>query len=224
MRAYIIANQRPDALVPPVSLSYQLYRNLLKKCRALPHADFYPFDDYIINILVTVLDLRLDTKIVEKALEHYRSKCTQDVRAFTDLKELVESDKTDSEIARYLWGYNLWTRASILRRLVSFFESIDVTTQSALENWARSAQFERDFKGKVNGLAYAAFKWLVMRQGIDTIKPDVHVHNFVKRAIGRFLSDAETVAVLESIAQDMGIRAVQLDSMIWTYQRSRRHS
>jgi hypothetical protein len=91
-------------LVRAVSLSYQLYRNLLKKCRALPHADFYPFDDYVTNLLVTVLDLRLDTKIVEKALEHYRSKRAQEVRAFNDLKELVESDKSDSEIANYLWG------------------------------------------------------------------------------------------------------------------------
>jgi hypothetical protein len=75
---------------------------------------------------------------------------------------------------------NLWTRVVMLRRLVKFFESIDVTSQFALERWARSAQFERDFQGKVSGLSYAAFKWLVIRQGVETIKPDAHVQTSSK--------------------------------------------
>jgi hypothetical protein len=183
---------------------------------------FYVTDDFITNLFLTVLDLRLETKIVVRALEHYNSKRAHDVASFIDLKQLLESGQTDSEIAKYLWGYNLWTRVSILRRLVSFFESIDVTTQSALERWARSSQFERDFKGQASGLSYAAFKWLVIRQGVETIKPDVHVHNFVKEAIGRRLSDAEAVSVLERIAEDIGIKASQLDSRIWNYQRRRR--
>jgi hypothetical protein len=96
----------------------------------------------------------------------------------------------------------------MLRRLVKFFESIDVTSQFALERWARSAQFERDFQGKVSGLSYAAFKWLVIRQGVETIKPDAHVQNFVKGAIGRRLSDAGAVSVLESVSEDLGIQCV----------------
>jgi hypothetical protein len=209
------------AVIPVrMSLTYQLYRNLLKKCRALPPADTYVTGDFIKNLFVTVLDLRLETKIVERALEHYHSKRAHDIGSFIDLKQLLESGN-DSEVAKYLWGYNLWTRVTILRRLVSFFESIDVTSQPALGHWARSAQFERDFQGKVSGLGYAAFKWLVIRQGVETIKPDVHVHNFVRGAIGRRLSDAEAVSVLESVAQEIGIKASQLDSRIWNYQRRR---
>ena len=58
--------------------------------------------------------------------------------------------------------------------------------------WA--ADFGHDFKGRVSGLAYAAFKWLVMRVRVDTIKPDLQVLNFVETTLGFRLSDAEVVS------------------------------
>jgi len=103
-------------------------------------------------------------------------------------------------------GYRYGNRIATLRRLVQFFESNGITTQAALETWART-------------LAYAAFKWLIMRLGVDTIKPDVHVLAFVETAIGKRLSDIEAVAILERVARDLEIPAAQLDARIWTYQR-----
>lgn len=61
------------------------------------------------------------------------------------------------------------------------------------------------------GLGYARFQ-VARDAGVDTIKPDVHLHNFVKGAPRPLLEQA--VSVLESIAQKMGIKASQLDSMI----------
>jgi len=35
----------------------------------------------------------------------------------------------------------------------------------------------------------ARYQWLVMRQGVDTVKPDVHVRRFAEAAVGRKLND-----------------------------------
>jgi len=65
--------------------------------------------------------------------------------------------------------------------------------------------------------AYAAFKWLIVRVGVETIKPDLHVLAFVEATVGFRLSDSEAVMILERAARDLGIRALQLDAQIWTY-------
>lgn len=65
----------------------------------------------------------------------------------------------------------------------------------------------------------AVFQWLVMRQGVDTVKPDVHVHRFAEVAVGRRLSDADTVAVVVGAAHRLGMKAYQLDWAIWEHSR-----
>jgi hypothetical protein len=181
-------------------VSRKRYRRLLEKCRDLPPTDLFIIKDYVTNLLITVLDLRLETTTVERALQYYRANCASQVGTFAELKLLLESGIPDRDIARRLCGYGYGNRIATLRGFVQFLESIGVTSQSALEAWARAADFERDFKGRVSGLAYAAFKWLVMRLGVDTIKPDVHVLNFVATTLGFRLNDAEAVSILERVA------------------------
>jgi hypothetical protein len=196
------------------------YQRLLQRCRELPPTNVFVVKDYITNLFITVLDLRLETTTVLRALEFYKVNNASSITTFDDLKRLLESGLPDIDTAKQLWGYAYGNRIVMLRGLVTFFDSIGVTTQSALETWASSADFERDFKGRVPNLAYAAFKWLVMRVGVDTIKPDVHVLAFVETTLGFRLSDTEAVALLEKVARDLGIRAAQLDATIWTYQRA----
>lgn len=90
-------------------------------------------------------------------------------------------------------GYKLWTR--VARRLQAGFE------------------------GQMRGLGPAVFQWLVMRQGVDTVKPDVHVHRFAEAALGRLLSDADTVEVVVAAAHRLGMKAYELDWAIWEHGR-----
>jgi hypothetical protein len=53
-----------------MSLSYQLYRTLLKKCRALPPAEIFVTNDFNTSLFLTVPDLRLETTLVDRALEY----------------------------------------------------------------------------------------------------------------------------------------------------------
>jgi hypothetical protein len=128
----------------------------------------------------------------------------------------------NTALAQYLWGYNLWTRAHMLRDLVSYFDQIGVRDQESLRTWAASSDFESDFKGRVKGLGFASYKSLLIRQGIDTVKPDTHVKRFVQAAIGRRATDTEIVTLVEDAARELGLRAADLDWRIWEHQRQLR--
>ena len=66
------------------------------------------------------------------------------------------------------------------------------------------------------GRCHAVFNWLVMRQGIETIKPDVHVRRFVEGATDvTGLSDERIVALVVEAARRLGLKPYQLDWAIW---------
>ena len=105
--------------------------------------------------------------------------------------------------------------------MLAYFDSIGVTAQESLRSCAEESDFDRDFRGRIKGLAFAGYKWLVMRQGVETIKPDVHVKNFLKETTGRMFSDQEAVTVLERVAKDLKRPANELDWSIWETQRNK---
>ena len=206
---------RPNPLVDPV----------VEACRHLPPAaDDYLVTDYVSNLLLTVSDFQMHTTTVRRALEHYKANRSNEMRTFDDVKALLarypETKDGNTALAQYLWGYKLWTRAEMLRGLVSYFDGVGVRDQNALRNWAARSTFKTDFEGRVKGLGFAAFKWLVMRQGVETAKPDGHVRRFVEKSTGNSnLNDAEVVAIVEEAALRLEIRADQLDWAIWEASR-----
>lgn len=192
--------------------------------RELPSAaGDYLETDFVMNLQETVLDYMLQTEVVVRALEHYHRHRWHELRTMEDLEELFrrfpETKDGNLALARYLWGYNLWTRAQQLRDLVRYFRSIGVTDQERLRRWAARSDFKRDFEGRVRGLGPAVYQWLVMRQGVDTVKPDVHVRRFAEAAIGRSLSDDDLIELVTKAAHRLGVRAFELDWRIWEASR-----
>ena len=61
---------------------------------------------------------------------------------------------------------------------------------------------------------------LVMRQGVETIKPDIHIKNFLRQTTGRPFTDQEAVSLLERVAKDLNRPANELDWSIWETQRN----
>ena len=106
-----------------------------------------------------------------------------------------------------------------MRGLVAYFGSLGVTTLDGLREWARTSSFG-DFQGQVRGLGLAVYHALVMRLGVDTVKPDVHVMRFVRAAVGRNVSEVDAIAGLRMAAETLGIPATRLDLSIWDFQRS----
>jgi hypothetical protein len=105
----------------------------------------------------------------------------------------------------------------MLRGLAEYIASIGAGDQEARERWALTAEFKRDFQGKPRAWGEAVPQWLATRQGIDgidTVKPDVHVHRFAGAApVGLRLSDADTVAV--AAAHGLWPKAFELDWAVW---------
>jgi hypothetical protein len=179
--------------------------------------------DFVMNLLETVLDYMLQTTVVVKALKFFRENCWNEIRTLEDLEQSLarypENKDGNLALAQRLWGYNHWTRAQQLRDLVRYFRSIGVTDQDRLRQWAISSDFKRDFAGRVKGLGPAVYQWLVMRQGVDTVKPDVHLHRFARAAIGRPLNDQDVIDVMIRAADSLGIRAFELDWRVWEASR-----
>lgn len=188
-----------------------------------PATGVYLEEDFVTNLLATVVDFQMHSTAVVRAIEHYKAKRWDEVRAVDDLDALLAHYPDDQEgntaMAQYLWRYNLWTRAHMLRGLVELLRDQGVTDQPALRSWAARSDFKRDFEGRVKGLGYAVYKWLVMRQGVETVKPDVHVRRFVESAVGMPMTDAQVVEAVEEAAQRLSVKASALDWAIWESAR-----
>lgn len=206
-------------------ISQQEFNLILRKCKELPPAKgMYLIHDFIENLLLTVLDFQMHNTAVKNAIAYYRDNHKVEIRNIDDLKNLLSKYPDDKEgntiIAKYLWSNKYWNRVSLLRKLTVFFDSINITTQEDLTHWANISDFKRDFQGKIPGMGYAIYKWLIMRQGVETVKPDVHLQRFVESIIHHSLTDYEFVDVLEKVANQLGLKAYELDWRIWEHQKS----
>jgi hypothetical protein len=193
---------------------------LAEACRSLPERPWkHEERDYVTNVLVTVLDLQMNTVTVERSIQHYRDHRWGELRTLDQLAGLLRRFPDDKEgnrqLARYLWGNNLWTRAGRLRPLAAFLAGEQLQTQADLRAWARRSDYQRDFAGRVPGLGPAAYQSLLMRLGVDTVKPDVHVRRFVEEVVGHAVTDAELVRAVTEAARRLGRSSRELDGAIW---------
>jgi hypothetical protein len=187
--------------------------------RPLPPADAPAGDaDFLTSLFVTVLDYQQLTATVRRALDHVRTE-RPELRSLDDLESAIAGFPDDRDgnvaLAVHLWGYRLWTRAQQLRGLCAYFRSIGVVDEATLRAWAHGSEFRADFEGRVRGLGRAVYESLVMRQGVDTVKPDVHVRRFAEAAVGRRLNDGDLVEVVARAATGLGISPQELDLRIW---------
>ena len=85
--------------------------------------------------------------------------------------------------------------------------------------WAYRSDYRRDWLGQIKGLGPASYCWLLMRMGVDIVKPDSWLHGFLKQAVGRDLEDMELVEEMCASARRIGRNARDLDGGIWESER-----
>ena len=218
-----------------MSLTDIEWASLERGCAAVPPVSRPPaigtdrdYPDFVENLLLTVLDLRLQNIIVNNAILYFRDHRRADVRTIDDLEAVLGRFPDDPDgnrnAARYLWRYGYGDRLASLRGLVRWVRQRGLIDQARLRRWAYASRrppddFAADFAGQVRGLGIAAYCWLMMRLGVDTVKPDVMLHRFVTRALGRDLDDVELVRVINEAAARVGRRARELDAGIWEQER-----
>jgi hypothetical protein len=93
---------------------------MVEACRLLPEPDGdYLEDDFLVNVVATVIDFQTQTSAVERAIAHFRREALPHLRDIEDLRGLFERWPPDqpgnTALAEHLWGYKMWTRAQMLR-------------------------------------------------------------------------------------------------------------
>ena len=199
---------------------------LVSRCRAVPLTENeYVARDFVVALLETVMDYQNATTTVQRAGTYFADNRWDEIRTLDNLERVLARFPADregnDELAQYLWGYHHWRRAQELRGLVAYFRERNVTDLAALKAWAVASTAE-DFVGHVKGLGTAVYHGLVMRLGVETVKPDVHILRFVSDAIGRPVNEVESVEALEQAARRLDLSPRRLDWSIWEYQRSLR--
>lgn len=208
-----------------MALTGREIQKLRTQCNRLEDGPDYRIDDYVKNLLNTVLDFQMQSEIVNAAMSYYEER--HGYRTHKKLKEVLNgfpnTQKGNLRLANFIWNNNHWTRAKFLRKIIDVFEEKGIKGQQSLKQWVENADFETDVKGQFktdeHSIGYALFHWLQLRVGIDTIKPDVHIINFVTKAIGRRVSQEEAVIGLLEVAEQTERKAALLDAAIWHYQK-----
>lgn len=196
---------------------------LVAECRSIPlSSNVFESAGFVVALLETVLDYQMQTSTVERAMQHFLREHAEEITTRDELETCLarfpDTDEGNVALARYLWGYRMWTRAAQLRGLLAYFDDLGISTIEDLKVWANTSVYE-DFVGRVKGLGPTIYQGLVLRLGVETVKPDVHLLRFVARAIGRSVDEMETVAALEEASRRMGVKANVLDWSIWEHQR-----
>ena len=203
------------------------YAALYGACQELKDGPDYRMDNYALNLINTVLDFQLPVKAVNAAMQFYKKNIVYS--SHRGLKSVVDdfpnTNRGNKRLSSCLWDNNMWTRAKFLRVLLDEFEARGIRGQKSLTRWLENADFERDVEGQFrsadHSMGIAIFHWLCLRCGIDTIKPDTRVLQFIETAIGRRASPQESLEALVRIAREQGREARLLDSAIWNVQQSR---
>ena len=181
--------------------------------------------DYMLDLMETVINFHVRVEVVMSSLGYFHNHVQQQQKIYThgDLKAVLSRFPDDEEgnkaASQLLWGNFMWTRIALLRKLMAFFESVGVTDQASFHAWAARSTFERDFKDRVKGMGIAVFHWLQIRCNVDSVKPDVHVLNFGKRAIGRRVSEKMLVDAISQIAPLVGQSMATVDATVWFWGR-----
>lgn len=195
-KTLIKSSTNPDETTPGKpgknALTPQDRLKLLAAVSDLPFIHRTPkSQDYMRDLMLTVLDFHMQAEVVGKAINYFRDRVQSehDIHTHADLTRILgiypDTPEGNVEASRFLWNNRHWQRAHLLRGLLAFLTSIDVTSQDDLRCWARKATFDRDFLGKVKGLGLAVFQWLLIRMGVPAVKPDVWVINFAQRVTGK---------------------------------------
>lgn len=206
-------------------LSEEDLQRLVAACATLPptRGPEHVEHEYLVDVFLTVLDLQMRNVVVDRAIAHYRAHRSREVASLDDLEIILRSHPADREgnraVAQYLWGNNHWTRVAWLRGLVAFLREERLGDTEALTAWARHSEYKRDFECRCPYLGLAAYQWLRMRLGVDTVKPDSHLHRFVAAVVGHAVSDLELIRGVTEVARRLGWPVQDLDIRLWEHQR-----
>lgn len=177
--------------------------------------------NHVEAIINTVLAMRQRWKeTAEPRFVEYQKNYSH-IKTLYDLDNLI-GNLSESEFCKKILGMNItkndnW-RYNMLCDMVKAFieyqkENGFDSDKEAMMDWAikcNLSQLEEDFIGKLNNVGLATVQNLRMCLGIDTIKPDVHIINALKK-----IGLGNEVEICELISELTGYKCIELDQIFW---------
>ena len=173
--------------------------------------------------MLACLDFQMRDTAVAKSLDHFAAAAPAlGIHSLTTLRDWLAAEPDDERAAITLWGARYWPRAALLRHLTAYLleRAGGGDELAGLRAWAQTADYKRDFQGRVKGLGPTTFTRMVQQLGADTAAPSGWTCHYVEAAIGRTPKDAELVALINSAADYLNVGRAALD---WAIRRQQGH-
>lgn len=144
-----------------------------------------------------------------------------EIKTLYDLENLINS-MSETEFCKNVLCINIrkndYWRYNMLRDIVKAFikyqkENGLASDQEAMMDWANKcdlSKLEDDIIGRLNNVGIATVQNLRMCLGIDTVKPDAHIKNALKR-----IGLGSEVEICELISELTGYKCLELDQIFW---------
>lgn len=177
--------------------------------------------NHVEAIINTVLAMRQRWKeTAEPRFIKYQKKYTC-INTLYDLDNLIR-DSSELEFCKNVLDMNItkndnWRYKMLCGMVKAFIEyqkenGFD-SDKEAMMDWAikcNLSQLENDVIGRLNNVGLATVQNLRMCLGIDTIKPDVHIINALKK-----IGLGNEVEICELISELTGYKCIELDQIFW---------
>lgn len=160
----------------------------------------------------------------ERGQYGYLSK--EPLEAFSAVYREIVGDTDDwKKFPNVLWKNKEWQKAKQLAQLVDYLSDWcrkfhpELDERAALTRWTSETPKE-NFLGKIHGLgprAYEQLLWYI--EGVNSIKLDRHVVNFLRGVLGNSVSEEDGITALKNVAVKMSISATSLDARIWDHMQ-----
>lgn len=117
-------------------------------------------------------------------------------------------------------NYNHAQREQTLRGVLEYMISAQTKHEGTsewnrLRAWANSSKPGDYLSVGVAGFGLSGFQYMRMLFGAQTTKPDIHIMRFVSQIMGRKVSDAQALALLEAASAKAGLPLREVDGAIW---------
>lgn len=180
----------------------------------------YGWSHPVLNLIDCILSLNRDYYQFAKPRVIDFKKKHRDVVTLQQLKNLILNNGGPSAFFKKELSYNDPNRArvlwDVLNQLIKIAEQFPGINESRkIGKWAHSASPANYKDFGIFGFGLAGFQYLRMLFGVDTVKPDRWIKDFVKDCLGNGVSDMRALCLVEAAAKSAGYSPRQVDSVIW---------
>jgi len=177
-------------------------------------------------LLNTVLAMRQRwEETAEPRLEAFRKNYPR-TKTIYDLKKLMGSI-SEKEFCGKIFKMKIkqspnWRYEMLRRMMIAFIHYQDekgfTSDYDAMKNWAQRcdiSNIKKDIIGALPNVGLATIQNMRICLGINTVKPDVHIKNVLKK-----LKLGNEVETCELISELTGYSCLELDQIFWLYDRN----